>query len=42
MRIASRNGPNTLTLNEEQLKAARELLKKIEENPDPDIDDDLI
>ena len=42
VRIASRNGPNTLTLNEEQLKAARELLKKIEENPDPDIDDDLI
>ncbi len=42
VRIASRNGPDTLTLNEEQLKAARELLKKIEENPDPDIDDDLI
>ena len=42
VRIASRNGPSTLTLNEEQLKAARELLKKIEENPDPDIDDDLI
>ena len=42
VRIASRNGPSPLTLNEEQLKAARELLKKIEENPDPDIDDDLI
>ena len=42
IRIASRNGPSTLTLNEEQLKAARELLKKIEANSSSDIDDDLI
>ena len=42
VRIASRNGPSTLTLNEEQLKAARELVKKLQENPDDDIDDDLV
>lgn len=42
VRIASRNGPSTLTLNEEQLKAARELVKKLQENPEDDIDDDLV